>query len=346
MPLQIQEIDDQNIWNQFLQAHPHNYFLQTWAWGDFQNQGLGKQVFRLGLFENGQLQAVCLAIEEISRFGKFVYCPRGPVLDWQNSDLRNQSIQALKDYFTNKNYLHLRLEPEVLNTETKVIDDFTKHVFQPAVKAIQVERAWVLNLENKTEEELLKEMRKNTRYYIKKGQKSGLKIEFSTSQTQIAEFTEMLAKMSQRKGFLLFDKQYLHKQFEYLAPHGILKLVSAKFEGQTVAMALIAYYGHEASYLHAASIEDTLKLEPSYYLQWESIKEAKRLGLQQYNFWGVVTDDKYYSGHPGYGYSNFKKGFGGEVKTYMRTRDFVYSSLKYQLFKLQEWYRAKKNKGV
>lgn len=346
MLLTIQNIDDQGTWDGFLQKHPYDYFLQTWAWGEFQNRGLGKKIYRLGLFAGSHLQGVCLALEEVSRFGRFIYCPRGPIVDWNQPDLASAALPALKDYFASRNYLHLRLDPEVEQDNLEILQIFQQHRFFPAVKAIQVERAWVLDLEHKTEQELLSGMRKNTRYYIKRGQKSGLTIEFSSSSEKIYEFTELLKQTAQRKGFLLFDTTYLHRQFQHLAPAGILRLVTAKFQGTTLAMALVAYYGREASYLHAASAVDSRKLEPSYYLQWEAIREAKRLGLKQYNFWGVVSEDKYHPKHPGYGYSNFKRGFGGRLKIYLRPQDFVYQPLRYQMLKLQEWYRAKRDKGV
>lgn len=340
--LQLREIESEKTWSDFLQGHGYNYFLQTWAWGDFQEQGLGKHVFRLGLYEDETLRGVCLAIEESSRFGKLVYAPRGPVIDWLHDDLRKATLENLTNYFRGKNYLHLRLDPPISLQQTKILTDFQRNGFKPAARSVQVERAWVLDLEGVSEEDLLKNMRKNTRYYIKKGQKAGLTVTFSDNLADVVGFTEMLGKMSNRKGFTAIDPKYLKKQFEFLSAAGIQKLVKVDFEGQTLGMSLMSYYGQEASYLHAATTEDTQKLEPSYYLQWESIRHAKDLGLKRYNFWGVLGEKDYHKGNSRYGYSNFKRGFGGRLEEYMRTQDFVYKPLTYQLFKAQEWYRKKK----
>jgi peptidoglycan pentaglycine glycine transferase (the first glycine) len=346
MPLEIKIIDSEQVWSNFLQNHPQSTFLQSWTWGEFQSHGLGKRIFRLGIYENDQLLGVCLGLEEIARFGRFIYCPRGPVIDWSNPENTKHVLQSLTQHFQKQNYFHLRLDPALLEQDAEQTKVFSELKFKPAIKAIQVERAWVLDIAGKNEEGLLKGMRKNTRYYVKKGQKNGLAVRFSNSQEDLEKFIVMLKDMSKRKGFLVFEENYLRQEFKYLAPAKIVKLVIAEFEEKPVAMALVGYYGREASYLHAASAPDERKLEPSYYLQWQSLKHAQELGLERYNFWGVVSDDKYHPSHPGYGYSNFKRGFGGNVEVYQRTQDFVYSPIPYQLFRWQEWYRAKRAKGV
>lgn len=344
MVLESRSITQPEQWTQFLQQHPYNYFLQTWQWSEFQNQSLGKPVYRLGFYDNEKLVGLALAIVETTRFGQFVYIPRGPVIDWSNSQLVPQALSALINFFARKNYFQLRLEPLVLLAQSEVVKQLTEFGFRTAIKAIQVELAWVLDL-NQTEADLLKNMRKNTRYYIKRGQKLGLTVEFSTSEEDFSWFVSLLQQASRRKGFLVAEANYLQQEFSFLKGE-VLQLALAKWQGQPVAGALLAYYGQEASYLHAAMIDDQEKLEPSYYLQWECIRKAKSLGLAKYNFWGVVSDQNYHPGHPGYGYSNFKKGFGGRLEVYLKPQDYVYSWLPYWLFRAQEWYRQKRDQVV
>ncbi len=345
MSLTIKTIEDREVWQGFLKKSEFDYFLQSWQWGEFQSLGLGKKIFRLGFYDRGLLVGVCLAITEKTRFGEFIYIPRGPVFDWENLNLVDQIIFCLVNFFRNQHYFQLRIEPLILADNLKIAEKFTNARFVKAIKSIQVERAWILELQNSTEEELLKNMRKNTRYYIKRGQKSGLTVDFSTSIESLHEFLDLLEQTSARKKFLVASRDYLEKEFVFLK-NNILQVATAKFAGKAVAAALIAFYGKEASYLHAATAEDTLKLEPSYYLQWECIRYAKSLGLSQYNFWGVVSEQNYHKNHPGYGYSNFKRGFGGELKTYLKPQDFVYKKIPYYLFKLQEWYRQKRDKVI
>lgn len=344
MVLQLRKITQPEQWTHFLQQHPYNYFLQTWQWGDFQHQGLGKPIYRLGFYDNDKLVGLALAIVETTRFGQFVYVPRGPVLDWNNLQLVQQALSSLINFFTQQNYFQLRLEPLVLVEQVEVVKQFAKLGFRTAVKAIQVERAWVLNL-NQSEADLLKNMRKNTRYYVKRGQKLGLTVEFSTSDEDFFQFVNLLQQTSKRKGFIGIDTNYLQREFSFLKS-SVLQLALAKWQGQVVAGALVAYYGQEASYLHAAMADDQNKLEPSYYLQWECIRRAKFLGLSRYNFWGVVSDQNYHPGHPGYGYSNFKKGFGGSLEVYLKPQDYVYNWLPYWLFRIQEWYRQRRDQVV
>lgn len=160
MVLELRSITQPEQWTQFLQQHPYNYFLQTWQWSEFQNQGLGKPVYRLGFYDNEKLVGLALAIVETTRFGQFVYIPRGPVIDWSNSQLVSQALSALINFFARKNYFQLRLEPLVLLAQSEVVKQLTEFGFRTAIKAIQVELAWVLDL-NQTEADLLKNMRQN-----------------------------------------------------------------------------------------------------------------------------------------------------------------------------------------
>ncbi len=344
MALQLRNIDQPGHWTRFLQQHPYNYFLQTWQWGEFQNQALGKPVYRLGFYDHEELVGLALAIVETTRFGQFVYIPRGPVIDWNNSLLVEQALSLLINFFARRNYFQLRLEPLVLWQQSEVVTQLAKLKFRTAVKAIQVERAWVLDLEP-SEADLLKNMRKNTRYYIKRGQKLGLTVDFSTSEEDFSWFVNWLQQTAKRKGFLGIEANYLQQEFAFLKDE-ILQLALAKWQGQVVAGALIAFYGQEASYLHAAMADDQNKLEPSYYLQWECIRRAKSLGLSRYNFWGIVSEQNYHPHHPGYGYSNFKKGFGGRLEVYLKPQDYVYNWLSYWLFRVQEWYRQRRDQVV
>jgi lipid II:glycine glycyltransferase (peptidoglycan interpeptide bridge formation enzyme) len=98
-------------------------------------------------------------------------------------------------------------------------------------------------------------------------------------------------------------------------------------------MAVVAFYGDSAYYLHGASVPGAGSV--GYSLQWEAIKEAKRRGMRYYNFWGVVKDRHFTPSHPWYGFSLFKRGFGGFKYSYLRAQDLAYTN-KYWLYRLTE----------
>src|SRR3972149_6800773 len=102
-------------------------------------------------------------------------------------------------------------------------------------------------------------------------------------------------------------RRYLQAQFETLAPRGIAELVWANYQGDVLSAAITFSYGDTVTYVHDASVRSNVPI--SYFLLWEIIKEAKKDGYRYFDFWGIAPNDD--PRHPWYGYSLFKKGFGG-----------------------------------
>lgn len=335
--MDVKEITDKEIWENFsLSASPNN-FLQSWNWGEFQ-LAIGNTIFRIGIFQSKKLVGICLAVKQVTKFGNYLYVPRGPILtDW-NLNYLNQVVVKLKQLAQEENSIFIKIEPPILeNPENqKLFKDFVR-----AVTFVQVEDAWLLDL-SKTEEELLRDMRKTTRYLVRNEPKTGVRVEISASQEDIRTFTDLLYETSSRKGFINHTKDYYIKQFEILSRDDEMRIFKAFKDNQILAMAVISFYGEMASYLHGASKQTDQSV--GYSLQWAVITEAKRRGMKYYNFWGVVKDKHFYPGHPWYGFSLFKRGFGGFKHQFLRAQDLPLNHLKYYLYRLAEKIRRLRNR--
>ena len=336
--MKVEEIFKREVWENFLEKSPNRYFLQSWQWGEFEKEGLNKKTWRLGFFKEKKLIGVCLCTEECGRFGKFVYCPRGPILNWEEKEEREEVLKKLTDFFKNKNYIFLRIDPAI-----KKENAFEMKGFKDAVNFVQVQRSWMLDIQGKTEQELMLDMRKNARYSLKKAMKSGVEIEISKNSEDFEKFLDMLEVLSKEKGFASVSREYLKTQFEMMGD--IMKFFCAKKDGKVLAGGWFAFYGNESAYLHGASSKEVGDTQAPYLIQWKAIMHAKELGMERHNFWGVVEDKNYHPKYPGFGYSNFKKGFGGYLEEYIRTKDFPYNMVKYQLIRLNDWYRKVRYKG-
>ncbi len=331
MKYQVTEIANKKTWEDFSLNHSPNTFLQSWNWGEF-NREIGRKIWRLGAYSDENLEGLCLAIKYESRLGSYIYCPRGPILDWSKPSLSKVLFTELKGIAREENCIFLKLDPLLADT-TKNRAIFKSLGFKPAVTFVQVEDAWLLPL-SKPEEELLADMRKTTRYLIRHEPKQGVKIEISSKQEDAKKFVALLQSTAGRKGFTNHPREYYLKQFEIMSKEGQEKIFIAKKGGQVFSMAMIAYYGEMGYYLHAASNPKQTQ-SVGYSLQWEAIKEAKRRGCKYYNFWGVVKDKNFHPGHPWYGFSLFKRGFGGFKYSYIRAQDYPISA-KYSLYRAAE----------
>lgn len=330
MSLIVKEVSDKDKWEDFsLKSHP-NTFLQSWNWGQF-NIKLGRKIFRLGAFESDKLVGIALLVKYETKLGNYLYCPRGPLLDWGDLPILDSIITHVMEIAKEENAIFLKFDP-LLEETPENRDIFKKREFTPAVAFVQVEDAWLLDLE-KSEDDLLMDMRKTTRYLIRHEPKQGVRVEMSNKMSDIEHFVDLLYSTASRKNFVNHPKDYYIKQFEILSKNNQMSVFKAIKNGKVLAMAVVAFYGDMAYYLHGASVENAQ--DAGYPIQWEIIKESKRKGLKTYNFWGVVKDKNFHPGHPWYGFSLFKRGFGGYKYTYIRAQDLPLSP-KYWLYRYLE----------
>ncbi|HEY4694401.1 MAG TPA: peptidoglycan bridge formation glycyltransferase FemA/FemB family protein [Candidatus Nanoarchaeia archaeon] len=334
----IRPLNSKETWEKFSLSTSPNNFLQSWNWGEF-NLVLGKKIFRLGIYSREELGGICLVIKETTRLGNYLYVPRGPIVKNFDKNSLESLTSELRKLSKEESCLFIKIEPSLEeNAQNQKL--FSSLGFVRSVTFVQVEDAWLIDL-SKSEEELLAEMRKTTRYLVRNEPKQGVVVEISDKVEDAKKFVEMLYSTATRKNFVNHPKDYYLKQFEILAAANEMRIFKAGKDKKILAMAMISFYGEMASYLHGASVQTEQSV--GYSLQWEAIKEAKRRGMKYYNFWGVVKDKNFVPGHPWYGFSLFKRGFGGFKYSYLRAQDLPLSP-KYWAYRAAERLRRLKNR--
>ena len=320
--MEIKEIKSRDIWDKFHEENPTHSFLQSWNWGEF-NEAMGHRVFRLGVFDGGELNGTALVIKIAARRGSFLFVPHGPVFENSKFEIRNSEIliSYLKNIARAELCSFIRISPILQNTaENKKL--FKKIGFRKAPIHMHAELMWLLDI-SKSEQELLRGMRKTTRYSINKAETDGVTIEKSEKMTDVEKFNEIYQATVNRQHFAPFSSDYLKKEFEAFSKDGKISLFFAKYQGEIVSAAMITYEKNEAFYHQGASNHKFPKITPSQLLQWEIIKDVKKRGCKVYNFWGISPDDK--PNHPWHGLSLFKKGFGGNALELLPAQDLIIS---------------------
>jgi len=330
MKYEVKEVENKDEWEKFSLNSSPNTFLQSWNWGVF-NESIGRKIFRLGLYQDKKLVGISLLVKHETSIGNYLYCPRGPVLDWKNQTGFDILLREIKKIAKDQRAIFVKLDP-LLEESAQNRQIFKERGFKSAVTFVQVEDAWLLNL-NKSEEELLSDMRKTTRYLVRHEPEKGIKVEISDKLADIRKFVDLLYSTASRKNFVNHPKSYYIKQFEILSKGDQMRIFKAVRNNKILAMAVIAFYSDTAYYLHGASVASAGSA--GYPLQWEVIKEAKKRSIKTYNFWGVVKDKNFHPSHPWYGFSLFKRGFGGYKYTYIRAQDLPLST-KYWLYRYAE----------
>lgn len=146
--------------------------------------------------DNDKVIAACLLTEARSlKFFKYFYTHRGPVMDYRNLTLVRFFFKSLTDYLKKRNCLYVLVDPYLLenlrNAEGEIIESFDNRPFIKTLEDLgykhqgytvgydtmsQIRWLSVLNLKDKSEDQLLKEMDYQTRRNIKKTYEMGVQV--------------------------------------------------------------------------------------------------------------------------------------------------------------------------
>lgn len=317
-PYEVREVAERSEWERFLaQARPHS-FLQSWQWGE-QNARKDALPVRLGAYREGKLAAAALFLYVPARRGAFLLCPHGPVV--AQGEARQRAVRTLlaeaERIARGKGCAFVRVCPLDIDTEESRALYRTLGM-QGAPIHMHPELSWMLDIA-KSEDELLRGMRKTTRYLVKRMEKIGVEIGMSEDPADIEKFWPVYEATVSRQHFTPFRKEDLRREFDLFAKDGNAAFFFGSYEGEIIAAAIIIFWGGQAFYHHSGSIQKSKDVNASYLLQWRVIQEAKKRGCALYNFWGISPENR--RKHPWAGLSLFKKGFGGFSESYVHAQD-------------------------
>lgn len=334
--MQLKEIEPEALDIYVSKEHPEANFLQTSTWGKVYEKD-GKKVFYLGIFEGKKLIGSSVVILKPAKRGRYLEIPGGPLLDWDGD------IKALRFFLKEiaklaerEKCVFVRMRPNIPDTEQhQKLAERLKLIKSPM--HLHAEHTVMLDI-TKSEEELMAEMRRQTRYEVRRAQKLGIKVSYETSEKAFNDFYDLQLETAERQGFIPSTRHLIMAQHEVFGDKA--RIYTATLDGKVLAKGEILLQAPEAVYHEAASTLDGRKLPGAYALQWQIIQDAKALGLKRYNLFGIAPPN---SPHHRYaGVTTFKTGFGGEQLAYLSAHDLVIKPFHYRLVHMLETIRKKK----
>ena len=325
--MKIQEIIEKKQWEDFALLCSEKTFCQSWNWGEF-NKKMGDSYWRFGIYDGEKLIGISQVLKISAKRGTFLFVPHGPLFKEQGKEkeIISTLLEHLKKLGKENKADFIRLAPLIeRNEENKNI--YKDLGFRTAPIHMHPELTWELGLKD-SEEQILANMRKTTRYLIKQGEKNDdVVIEQSQSYGDLEAFEEVYKITADRHSFVPFSMKYLENELKSFINDNEIVIFSGKYNGEIVASAMVIYWSGGAFYHQGASSLKYPKIPVSYLVQWHAIKEAKKRGCKTYNFWGIAPESELEAkeNHPWKGLSLFKKGFGGYKKEYVKTQDYPLS---------------------
>ncbi len=219
--MEVKEINSQSELEAFLAAARPATFLNSWNWGAFEI-AMGHKLWRLGAYESGTLVAVVTMTKITARRGTFLAWHHGPVIHPKQFARTQEIVQLFRDHSVQaaagENCHFIRVSSIIADTpEHEGI--FKELGFRNAPIHLHSEHTSVIDV-TRSEEEMMKCMRKNTRYAIRKAEKDGVEIIQSADMGDFEKFWAIYMDTVKRQHFTPFSRKYLENEFRTFLQNG------------------------------------------------------------------------------------------------------------------------------
>jgi peptidoglycan pentaglycine glycine transferase (the first glycine) len=302
---ELQKTTDKALWDEYVLEHG-GHPLQLWGWGQVK-AGHGWKAERVFLYdEDNVVGAAQVLIRPLPfPFRSIAYIPRGPITEeaYQEEFLERLSAMVKRDHHS----VALSIEPN--SREFNVSEGWIQNG-----NTILSHETILLDLE-KTESDLLANMAKKTRQYIRKSAAEGITIRQVRTKDELKECLHIYRQTAQRAKFNLHSDEYYYDVFNLMKDHS--PLFAAYLEDTPIAFLWMAISADTAYELYGGMNEDGQRLRANYALKWYVVRKVKEWGLKEYDFGGLVVG----------GVSVFKQGWSEEETRFAGTFDRPLSPL-------------------
>lgn len=246
----------------------------------------------------------------------FLYSPRGPVWDYEDAAVLQELLLGVWQLSRKYHAYSFKLDPLIEETDSKKIFSlraagFSFQPWQPDEKTIQSRNNYILELQNRSEEELLCSFKGKCRYNIGLAKRKGVTCTVC-GRERLGDFQRLMEETGKRDGFRVRSQAYFEGMMDALGEK--CRLYLCEYEGQPLSGAICVQYGGRTCYVYGASTAAHREVMPNYLMQWEMIRWAVEAGCTVYDFQGVPC--WYDPQHPNYGVYRFKTGFNGRLAIY------------------------------
>lgn len=239
----LQELTEQEF-NKFSQ-NSNSIFFQTSYWGKLK-EGTGWKYYLVGLKEEDEIKAASLLLaKKIPVINKYIfYSPRGFLIDYNDFDLVKKYTNEIVKFVKKHNGIFFKINPLVIYQQRDINGNIVENGFDNKklvayLKEIgyshigltktygkDLEPRWisVLDLKDKTYDEVKSNLRSTTRYDINNSYKHGLKL-VEIDNSRMDEFKKLMASTGERRGFIDRPLSYYKRMYECFSETDNIKVM-------------------------------------------------------------------------------------------------------------------------
>ena len=224
--------------DRFIEQHELVNILQSSAWEKVKSDWNHE---RLGVYEGKKLLAVAsILIKSLPLGYKMFYIPRGPILDYRDTEVLKFVLQSIKSYARSKKAIFVTFDPSICQSQHLVNQDKTEYpenlvlvetLGQLGVKwsgqtaemddTIQPRIQAKIYKENFEEDKLSK----STKQAIRTARNKGLEVQYGGLEL-LDSFSELMKKTEKRKDIHLRNEVYYKKLLDNFKEDSYITLTS------------------------------------------------------------------------------------------------------------------------
>jgi len=238
-------------------------------------------------------------------FTVLAYIPRGPVCEDKNRE------KVLTELAAHVKATHSAV---VLTIEPDWDEELDIAGWHASSNTILIPRTLILDL-SRSEDELLADMAKKTRQYIRKSGNEAIELRKVKGREELAACLEIYKETAKRAHFNIHDDDYYYDIFDKLDQYS--PVFAAFHHEKPVAFLWFAISEETAFELYGGMNDMGQQLRANYALKWYAIQTMKKWGVKRYDFNGLLND----------GVSTFKQGFASHENMLVGTYDKPLSPL-------------------
>lgn len=351
--LKITEVKNQKDWDGFVDefgGHP----LQLWQWGELKATG-NWQVRRIFIKNSAKNPShkvkkysdVVAAAQILTRklpwpLRSIAYIPRGPFIVSSKAAEREKILNQIVKYCQklSPKPVCLTIEPDWEEFPPNLSK---KGKWRQSKNTILIAKTLIVDLK-KDDNQLLSEMSKKTRQYIRKSSENISVREIKTAKN-LEKCLDIYEQTAQRAGFAIHSRDYYRQLFEKMGKNSVIygaftssevsknqpeeaesvseqqRIIQENFgrkvpRRQTLVAFLWNVTSKKTSFeLYGGVNEKGQKLRANYILKWLTIKQIQSRGVERYDMNGLLND----------GISKFKAGFASHQNELAGTWDLPLS---------------------
>lgn len=325
--MKIASQDEINRWDELVAANPDGgNVLQTLAWGDFKGRW-GWEPRRYVATVGGRAVAVQFLVRRIPLLGEVWYCPKGPGVTSQRDLV--ELIAQIKALGTGA--VFVKLEPEVLESAADRKQLAAAGLIK-GTRDLQSKSTIIVDL-TPGEEGVLASFNQSARRNIRKAEAGGVQVEpVEATLANLEIMYQLMHTTEARAGYGLRPPAYFKDYWKSQIDAGQGQLLFATHEGDVLAGIFVTFIGQRAWYKDGGSFAIKRELQPSYAMQWGTMRWLIKRGITSYDTVGVPNPNEIGTGHSRQGLYDFKAKFNPAITEFIGCWDLPLDEGKYRLW--------------